>query len=203
MSKAKENQLSVIILNPNQTSFPDPSDISDEPEPTDIRSFYLSSEPLPRRLSKKIEGLATNREHILYVYDQIISTRCPAKKLYVVAHSAGGDGLMFLLRKRSDEIFKKLTKIAFTDSVHSILPVESNEVRSFLRGHAIHFVASDRPMGEPIDCDYDFSQRAACEEVSAGHSKHEYTSGYCVDGVFRFFFPTKENDEENFEAKIF
>ncbi|UJR08188.1 hypothetical protein I4U23_012461 [Adineta vaga] len=214
MTKAKEHNLSVIILNPNQTSYidknvidtenttssatttddketttaNDPSSLTDE----ELLSYYLSSNPLPRPLTKKIPNLSTNREHVLYVYDNII-LKSPAKKFYIVAHSAGGDGLMFLLRKRQDSILSNSWKIAFTDSVHSILPLETNEIKTFLKANAIHFVASDQPMGEELDSVYDFSHGSACQEVSAGHPKHEYTSGCCVEGVFKFFFPLNDN----------
>lgn len=252
MQKAKEHNLSVIILNPNQTSYVDEQSTDDEGTTStekaesvinqntdstdnnststdqdttsnnkntsttnenkiddkensvddDIISFYLSSDPLPRSITKKIPHLSTNREHTLYVYDNIIS-KCPAKKLYIVAHSAGGDSLMYLLRKRQDNILPKITRIAFTDSVHSLLPCESSEIKNCLKANAIHFIASDEPMGTSIDCAYDFSQGPACQEVSAGHPKHEYTSGYAVNGVFDFFFPqTKTNDEEIDRTKL-
>lgn len=192
MNKAKEHKLSVIILNPNQTSYADPESLPsncDQPEnATDnLLPFYLSSAPLPRPSMKKIPQLSTNREHVLYVYDEIIS-KCPAKTLYIVAHSAGGDSTMYLLRKRFDQLQPRLSGIAFTDSVHSVLPFETNEIRNFLKDKAIHFVASDEPMGNPITSAYNFSKEAACKEVSAGHPKHEYTSGHCVKGVFDFFF---------------
>ncbi len=246
MAKAKEHNLSVIILNPNQTSYIDdkPTDTEDttstnkeegvitedttstnkeegvvteditsthkeegvaaegtasndkeaKSSDNDLISFYLSSDPLPRPLTKKIPNLSTNRQHVLYVYDHIIS-KCPAKKFYIVAHSAGGDGLMYLLRKRQDNILSIPVQIAFTDSVHSISPLESKEIKTFLKANAIHFVASDEPMGTPIDYVYDFSQIPACHEVSAGHPKHEYTSGHCVEGVFQFFFPPDQIDK--------
>ncbi|CAF0962174.1 unnamed protein product [Rotaria sordida] len=256
MAKAKEHNLSVIILNPNQTSYvvvDKPIDTEDaasinkeenaagegtnstnEKQDTtvvnttstdtkdnstdeqilstsenkdkkeencdsdDILSFYLSSDPLPRPLTKKISNLSTSREHVLYVYDQII-TKSPAKKFYIVAHSAGGDCLMYLLRKRQDKILPNLAKIAFTDSVHSLLPLDSNEIKNFFKANAIHFVASDEPMGKLIDYVYDFSRRPACQEVSAGHPKHEYTSGYSVQGVFQFFFPSDKTQDEDIE----
>ena len=205
MKKAKEHNLSVIILNPNQTSYVDekPSDNNgaaavndeqksgDKAENDDLISYYLSLSPLPRPLTKKIPNLSTNREHVLYVYDNIIS-KCPAKQFYVVAHSAGGDGLMYLLRKRQEVILPTLANIAFTDSVHSVLPVDTKEIKQFLKARAIHFVASDEPMGNSIDHAYAFSEKPACQEVSAGHPKHEYTSGCCVEGVFNFFFPPDE-----------
>ena len=204
MTKAKEHNLSVIILNPNQTTYVEKdrddstTDLVDNAE--DPIDFYLSASPFPRPQLKKIPELSTSREHILYVYDHIISRVCPAKNLYIVAHSAGGDGFMFLFRKRQNEILAKLHKVAFTDSVHSLLPVEPAQIKSFLNEHAIHFVASDQPMGEPITNRYYFAEESACQEVSAGHIKHEYTSGHCVDGVFQFFFNPnsfKNNYEES------
>jgi hypothetical protein len=229
MAKAKEHNLSVIILNPNQTSYIDeqPSDTEDTNtsnkeegiagegavstdkqipganedtvnQDDELISFYLSPKPLPCPLTKKIPNLSTNREHILYVYDNIIS-KCRAKQFYIVAHSAGGDGLMYLLRKRPDNILPTIAKIAFTDSVHSILPFESNQIKNFIKTNAIHFVASDEPMGEPVDSAYDFSGASACQEVSAGHPKHEYTSGHCVEGVFKFFFPSDKTNEEGID----
>ena len=202
MSKAKEHQLSVIILNPNQTSFAD-DETSTNQETSEFNanedpiSFYLSSDPLPRLPTKKIVNLSTNREHILYAYDHIIGKLCPAQNFYMVAHSAGGEGLMFLLRKRHQILLPKLAKIAFTDSVHSVSTFDTNEIKTFLRAKAIHFVASTEPMGSPIVQRYGFSQKPACEEVSAGHPKHEYTSGHCVQGVFNFFFPPAKEDDAN------
>lgn len=194
MSKAKENNLSVIILNPNQTSYVESEDQPETPE--ENLSFYLSSRPLPRRATKKIPGLSTNREHILYVYEQIIAKDCPAKNFYIVAHSAGGDGLMYLLRKQKETIIARLAKIAFTDSVHSVLACEPDEIKDLLSNKALHFVASDQPMGEPIDDRYAFTEAPACPEVSAGHPKHEYTSGCCVQGVFDFFFPPPQSNRD-------
>ena len=218
MAKAKEHNLSVIILNPNQTTYVDEQSTENEKEEEEeetvstdkqilganeessssvdeLMSFYLSSNSLPRPLTKKIPNLSTNREHILYVYDNIIS-QCPAKQFYIVAHSAGGDGLMYLLRKRQDHLLPTVANIAFTDSCHSILPFESNEIKNLIKNHAIHFVASDEPMGKPVDCAYDFSRAPACQEVSAGHPKHEYTSGHCVEGVFQFFFPSNATNSD-------
>ena len=185
MLKAKEHNLSVIILNPNQTNYIDEEQISSE----DLLPFYLSSDPFPRSTSKPIPGLSTSREHILYVYDNIITRLSPAKTFYFVAHSAGEDHLMYLLRQRQNSILSKLSKIAFIDSIHSISSSDTNEIKEFLRLNSIHFITSDKPMGELIN----FSQRTICSEVSAGHSKHEYTSGYCIRGVFNFFFSSLTN----------
>jgi hypothetical protein len=188
MSKAKEHNLSVIILNPNQTNYIDKEQTSSE----DLFSFYLSSDPLPRSASKAIPGLSTSHEHTLYVYDNIITKLSPAKKFYIVAHSAGGDHLMYLLRQRQDYILPKVSKIAFIDSIHSILHDDTDAMKELLRLKSINFIPSNKPMGELIH----FSQRTFCSEASAGHSKHEYTSGYCIQGVFNFFFSSSINTNQ-------
>lgn len=183
MLKAKEYNLSVIILNPNQTTYSNEEE-GDDDFSEDIRSFYLSPDPLPPSSMKPIPGLSTSYEHILYVYDKIIIKQSPAKKFYVVAHSAGGDNLMHLLRKRQDSILPKLSKIAFIDSIHTLTLSDANGIKSFLKCNAVHMIANEKPMGEPIH----FSQKPICPEISAGHLKHEYTPRYCIKYVFDFFF---------------
>mgnify|MGYP001580714863 CR=1 FL=1 len=46
-----------------------------------------------------------------------------------------------------------------------------------------HFVASDKPVGEETS----HSNYNLCREVSAGHSKHEYTTGYAFNEIIKFF----------------
>ena len=110
MTKAKEHNLSVIILNPNQTSYVDkkPTDTAstnteatsgdeqipaaatsentDNKEETgpneELNSYYLSANPLPRPATKKIPNLSTNREHVLYVYDNMHFKMSSKKILY-------------------------------------------------------------------------------------------------------------------------
>ena len=47
--------------------------------------------------------------------------------------------------------------------------------------NAVHFVASDKPLGIVI------SERGTCIEKSAGHTKHEYTTGYAHEEIFKLF----------------
>jgi len=53
-----------------------------------------------------------------------------------------------------------------------------------MQDNAVHFVASEKPAGELL-CD-DF-KRKVCIEKSAGHPKHEYTTGYAHEEIFKFF----------------
>ena len=47
-----------------------------------------------------------------------------------------------------------------------------------------HYVASDKPVGQTLRDD---KRSVLCEEVSAGHPKHEYTTGYAFDEIIKFF----------------
>ncbi|CAF0742526.1 unnamed protein product [Didymodactylos carnosus] len=203
MKHAKENNLSVLILNPNQTTYyvNDDDENNNPNDDKDPQSFYLTTTRVyDNRTTKRIQHNETSRKHILYVYDNIIQEHCKGNKLYIVAHSAGGDALMYLLRERTQSLFSRLTSVAFTDSVHSLLPSESEQIKQFLRQNGIHFVASDEPMGTPVRKRQSFySYEPACMEVSAGHPKHEYTSGHCVDGVFKFFFKKQMNESLHLE----
>jgi hypothetical protein len=47
----------------------------------------------------------------------------------------------------------------------------------------VHYVASNLPVGEEIGN----GKGKVCKEVSAGHTKHEYTTGYAFDEIIKFF----------------
>ena len=53
-----------------------------------------------------------------------------------------------------------------------------------MRENCIHYVASDEPGGTPIERSH---YNDVCPEVSAGHPKHEYTTGYAHDEIFKHF----------------
>jgi hypothetical protein len=46
--------------------------------------------------------------------------------------------------------------------------------------NAVHYEASNKPVGTPIDTEM---KSSTCPVVSAGHSKHEYTTGYAYDEI--------------------
>jgi hypothetical protein len=50
-----------------------------------------------------------------------------------------------------------------------------------MKENCLHFVASDKPVGEVIE------SNGVCGEVSAGHNKHEYTTGYAFDEIVKYF----------------
>lgn len=49
--------------------------------------------------------------------------------------------------------------------------------------NAIHFVKSDKPAGKVVNKD---RASAVCPHYSAGHVKHEYTTGYAEAEILKF-----------------
>jgi len=131
----------------------------------------------------KIKGNETPRDHTLYVWDNFLA-KAKAKNIVIVAHSAGGDCTMHLLKQRGKDVLPKLRAVAFTDSVHSVASSDPAEVKSFIRSHAINFVTSELPLGTAIKRDP--RSKDGCPCVSAGHEKHEFTSGTARTAVFKF-----------------
>jgi hypothetical protein len=50
-----------------------------------------------------------------------------------------------------------------------------------MKENTVHFVASSKPLGEVL------SESGTCVEKSAGHTKHEYTTGYAHEEIFKLF----------------
>lgn len=50
--------------------------------------------------------------------------------------------------------------------------------------NAVHFVASEKPLGTTLRDDY---KTQVCIEKSAGHQKHEYTTGFAHDELVKHF----------------
>ena len=53
-----------------------------------------------------------------------------------------------------------------------------------MRENCIHFVASEKPAGAPLGFN---RYNSVCEERSAGHPRHEYTTGYAHGEIFKHF----------------
>ena len=49
-----------------------------------------------------------------------------------------------------------------------------------MRKNCIHYEASNKPLGEETKA---FSDDMVCRVISAGHMKHEYTTGYAYPKI--------------------
>ena len=53
-----------------------------------------------------------------------------------------------------------------------------------MRQNCVHYVASNDPLGTLLD---KRKSGKPCVEVSAGHPRHEYTTGYAFDEIVKLF----------------
>lgn len=108
-------------------------------------------------------------------------SKSPANRVDFVAHSFGGVCTVELLAKmeRSSD-FRRIGKVALTDSVHAddAYPLS---IRKWLTKNAVNYERSSEKLGLIMNKPTD-----GCVSVSAGHPKHEYTSGVAIESVFKF-----------------
>ena len=57
------------------------------------------------------------------------------------------------------------------------------EQLTFMSENAVHYEASTDPIGTPQKA----PANASCPVVSAGHNKHEYTTGYSQSTIWKQF----------------
>ena len=168
VDEAIKRNFSVIIFNPN--------------ERVDFKNE-----------KNRIEEFSTMERHSVYVYNNIVKTNKNIKEIYIVAHSMGGECTVeILLNNKEDLLNGKIKKIAFTDSVHGedYLKLKKEGVIKF-REISRNYIGSDKPAGEFVR-DYTTSY-GGVDCYSSGHKQHEYTSGYAINEVFKFFDSDKSD----------
>jgi len=57
----------------------------------------------------------------------IENNACPAKQIFIVAHSAGGASIHHLVVKNTQSMIEKVRAIALTDAVHGDFCLEINQ----------------------------------------------------------------------------
>lgn len=93
-----------------------------------------------------------------------------------MAHSAGGGCLSAIQKQFEDSFYNTVKKVAFTDS-WVIGKNQLNEAQQkWMFENAVHYVSSDEPVGTHVSVEF---MEETCPVLSAGHPKHEYTTGYC------------------------
>ncbi len=168
VEKAIKKNYSVIIYNPNE------------------RKDFINEK-------KQIEEFSTMEKHSVYVYNNIVKTNKMIKEIYIVAHSRGGDcAVEILLHNKEDLLNGKIKKIAFTDSVHGeeYLDLGKEGIKIF-REISRNYVTSNKPLGDFVK-DYKHAY-GGVDCYSSGHNQHEYTSGFAIEEVFRYFEEKNEN----------
>ena len=91
-----------------------------------------------------------------------------------------------------------MDKIAYTDSWVIEKSALNTEQKAFMQTNAIHYEASNMPLGQPLQ-----PKRGifTCPVVSAGHSKHEYTTGYAQKLIWQQFNYVPKEEQKRQEWK--
>ena len=177
LENAIKNKFSVIIFNPNE------------------RNDFMYER-------NKIEEFDSMEKHCLYVYNNIVKKNNNIKEIYIVAHSKGGEcAIEILLEYIEDLLYNKIKKIAFTDSAHgnNYKNLQFEGLKIF-RQISRNYVCSTKPVGTFIS-GYEKSQKGV-NTYSAGHNKHEYTSGTAVLDIFKFLTSNEKKNKSKSMMKI-
>ncbi|KAH7463593.1 Cotranscriptional regulator FAM172A-like protein [Phytophthora ramorum] len=86
-----------------------------------------------------IRGNSSPDEHMLYVWDNIIS-RAQARNVYVLAYSFGAKSVLTLIQKREEQVAKRVNALVFAEGAYRLDPATTPpSVAQFLRQRAINF----------------------------------------------------------------
>ena len=125
----------------------------------------------------------TMADHAAFVWEHYV---IPSgfNQISIVAHSAGGSCVSEIQRKFKDSFYKQVVNIAYTDSWVIDRKQLSEPQRKFMFRNAVHYVASEKPLGTILGANAKFD---TCPSVSAGHSRHEYTTGVAMPEILAQF----------------
>mmetsp|Transcript_41427 Transcript_41427/g.81209 ORF Transcript_41427/g.81209 Transcript_41427/m.81209 type:complete len:313 (+) Transcript_41427:31-969(+) len=136
-------------------------------------------------------------EHVLCSFDHLLAS-CPARQIVFVCHSAGGQGILELLRHRTSLVLPRTVAVALTDAVHTSLHAPftvPDPVLKFLASHSRDWVASNLPLDSPVKPSEDnlaqgmrscFDSGDPISLVSAGSPDHIWTSYCAMESIFAF-----------------
>lgn len=121
----------------------------------------------------RIPQFSTMDKHCNFIWRHYVQ---PAGfgKLLVIAHSAGGGCVTSLMQEFKQNFTSKVEHLAYTDSwvnPPGATDAEKKRNAKFLQDRAVHYVASYDPLGT------NEKRVSHCPILSAGHIKHEYTTG--------------------------
>ncbi|XP_017040989.1 LOW QUALITY PROTEIN: FAM172 family protein homolog CG10038 [Drosophila ficusphila] len=144
----------------------------------DCKRFYNGKD-------NPIKEVDTPIDHTRYVWKNIVLPSKP-ESVAIVAHSYGGCLTLDLVDRYSDFFKESVFAIAFTDAVMGS-PQAKN--KDYLCDVTCDWVASNSPLDTPVS-----QSKNGIRKISAGHTKHEWTSYSAIDSVFKFI-------EEKYEQR--
>lgn len=108
----------------------------------------------------------------------------------MVAHSAGGACAHEIIVNNEDTMINRVKAIALTDACHGDFARELSETgKEWAKVSCIAYDASSAPLDTPLERRYGKSK---FPEVSAGHTKHVYTTGCARESYLKWFLSRSE-----------
>lgn len=141
---------------------------------------------------EKVDSLIRGmNHHSNYCWENFVENgKCPAKEIFMVAHSAGGGCAHEIIVSNQSTMVEKVRAIALTDACHGRFIKELKPAnRDWAVNSCIAYDASSAPLDTPLDNRY---YKAEFPEVSAGHSKHVYTTGCARESYLKWFVSRSE-----------
>ena len=157
---AQKNGFSILVMNPNYSKDEDGNAVD-----------------------SKVRGM--NR-HSNYVWDTFVEDdACPAKEIFIVAHSAGGAWAHEIIVDHQKTMVNRVRAIALTDACHGRFYAElKKEGKEWAYNSCIAYDASNEPLDTSLESKY---KKSDFPNLSAGHSKHVYTTGCARESYLKWF----------------
>ena len=132
----------------------------------------------------------TMTDHACFVWEKYI-LNSGFKDISVIAHSAGGSCLQAIQTTFADTFYDQVKHIAYTDSWVINKSQLTAPQQLFMFQNAIHYEGSSKPVNTKLSCNFETD---TCPVVSAGHPKHEYTTGYAQHAIMEQFGYLQDDD---------
>lgn len=145
------------------------------------------------KVDRKIRGM---NHHSNYVWENFVENgNCPAKEIFMVAHSAGGGCAHEIIVKNQETMVEKVKAVALTDACHGRFVKELHpDAKEWAVNSCIAYDASHEALDTPLKNRY---YKAEFPEVSAGHHKHVYTTGCARESYLKWFIKQSQTLKED------
>ncbi|KAJ3027546.1 hypothetical protein HDV00_011031 [Rhizophlyctis rosea] len=127
-----------------------------------------------------VRGSETPSDHVEYVWREVVM-QAKTKDVLMVAHSAGGYNTQRLVYRQFQDVAPRVRAIALTDSVHGVGFRKGTGEAEWWFERVINWVTSSEPVDKVL------GRSGGCMCRSAGDTRHDYTTVYAEQSVFKWF----------------
>lgn len=145
-------------------------------------SILVANPNLNRDLNgNPIWGNSDMLEHTRFIWENFIR-HCPAEKICIIGHSCGGVCTLHIVQTYFKEVSNRVKAICLLDSVHKNVAELNLDQKKYFAKVAQNWKKSKSRLGSKLPGE----RTEGCNCVSAGDSRHEYTSSSAFSEVFPY-----------------